>query len=146
MEDVYDTTVADLWSALTDAERLAHWIGKVTGDLRPGGQFQARFTSTWEGTGRVDVCDEPSHLMTTLSPGSDEETVIEATLTAESGKARLVVEERGFPLDEVAAHGAGWQVHIEDLDSHLNDREPGSWRDRWIEPTPHYEELAKRLS
>ena len=35
MEDIYDTAIADLWSALTDPERLARWVCTVTGDLRP---------------------------------------------------------------------------------------------------------------
>ena len=28
MEDTYDTTAEDLWSALTDPARLARWIGQ----------------------------------------------------------------------------------------------------------------------
>lgn len=125
LEDVYDTTPADLWSALTQPDRLARWIGEVTGDLRPGGRFHARFTSTWEGAGRIDVCDPHRHLRTTMDPGSEEETTIEATLTAEGPKTRLVIEERGLPLHQVAAYGAGWQAHAEDLTAHLADREPG---------------------
>ena len=40
IEDRYDTSVDDLWSALTDPGRLADWYGQVEGDLRPGGQFR----------------------------------------------------------------------------------------------------------
>ena len=47
MEDVYATSAEDLWSALTDPDRLARWIGAVEGDLRVGGTFHARFTSGW---------------------------------------------------------------------------------------------------
>src|SRR5215469_6074761 len=39
IEDRYDTTIDDLWAALTDPDRLAHWYGQVDGDLRPGGAF-----------------------------------------------------------------------------------------------------------
>ena len=53
MEDRYDTDVDDLWSAFTEPHRLARWIAEVEGDLRLGGEFRARFTSGWEGTGRV---------------------------------------------------------------------------------------------
>ena len=59
MEDRYDTDIDDLWSALTDPRRLARWIGEVEGDLRVGGEFHARFTSEWEGTGRVEACEPP---------------------------------------------------------------------------------------
>ena len=64
MEDRFDTDIEDLWSALTDPGRLARWLGEFEGDLRLGGEFRARFfASGWEGTGRVDVCEPPRHLL-----------------------------------------------------------------------------------
>ena len=39
------------------------------------------------------------------------ESVIEATLTAEGDRTLLVWEERGMPLDQVAAYGASVQIH-----------------------------------
>src|SRR6266571_6763886 len=55
MQDRFDTSIDDLWSALTDPRRLARWMGEVEGDLRLGGEFRARFfASGWEGTGRVE--------------------------------------------------------------------------------------------
>ena len=35
--DVYDTDLADLWSAITEPDRLARWVATVEGDLRLGG-------------------------------------------------------------------------------------------------------------
>ncbi|MGZ4427331.1 MAG: SRPBCC family protein [Nocardioidaceae bacterium] len=145
MEDLYDTDIEDLWSALTDPGRLARWVAVVEGDLRLGGQIQARFTSSWEGPGRIDVCEPPRHLAATMSPGMPDETVIEATLTPEDGKTRLVVEERGIPVDELAAHGAGWQAHVEDLAAHLHGRPAGDWRSRWSALAPSYQDLAAGL-
>ncbi len=146
MEDVYDTGSADLWSTLTEPERLSRWIAEVTGDLQPGGRFHARFTSGWEGHGRIDVCEPRRQLLATMSPGAHDETVIEATLADESGKTRLVIEERGLPLDNVSAYGAGWHAHMEDLAVHLSGRETASWVDRWAELTPHYRMLAEELA
>jgi uncharacterized protein YndB with AHSA1/START domain len=140
IEDVFDTTVEDLWSALTEPHRLSRWMAETTGELRLGGRFQARFTSGWEGPGRVEACERPRRLAVVMSPGTAEETVIEATLAAEHGRTRLVVEERGIPLDEAAVHGAGWQVHVEDLADHLAGRATGRWVDRWTELTPQYRE------
>src|SRR5262249_34552191 len=119
MEDSFDTDIEDLWSALTDPQRLAHWVAHVEGDLRLGGEFRARFTSTGEGPGRRDVGEPPRRLRVTIPPGEGDETVIEAELPPDGGRTRLVVEERGLPLNEAAAHGGGWQVHIEDLAAHL---------------------------
>jgi uncharacterized protein YndB with AHSA1/START domain len=141
VEDVYDTDIADLWSAVTEPDRLARWLLTVEGDLRVGGTIQAHFTSTWEGPGRIDVCDAPTHLLLTMLPGTDEETEIEAVLSAEGERTRLVVEERGLPLSVLSGHGAGWQAHIEDLRRYLDGGE-SMWKPRWQELTPTYESLG----
>jgi uncharacterized protein YndB with AHSA1/START domain len=146
MEDRYDTDIDDLWSALTDPPRLARWIADIEGDLRVGGEFHASFTSGWEGPGRVDVCEPPRHLRVTMAPGQgDDETVIEAELVSTGDQTRLVIEERGLPLDELATHGAGWQAHVEDLAAHLAGRQRVDWRTRWTELTPSYRERADDL-
>jgi uncharacterized protein YndB with AHSA1/START domain len=147
MEDRYDTDIDDLWSALTDPPRLARWIADIEGDLRVGGEFHASFTSGWEGPGRVDVCEPPRHLRVTMAPGQgDDETVIEAELVSTGDQTRLVIEERGLPLDELATHGAGWQAHVEDLAAHLAGRQRVDWRTRWTELTPSYRERADDLA
>ena len=140
VEDVYETDIADLWSAITEPDRLARWIATVEGDLRIGGLVQAEFTSTWEGPGRIDVCDAPNRLVLTMEPGTDDEAVIEAVLTAENERTRLVVEERGLPLDVLYKHGAGWQAHIEDLGRYLTGGE-SMWKARWEELAPAYQSL-----
>jgi uncharacterized protein YndB with AHSA1/START domain len=147
MEDRYDTDIDDLWSALTDPPRLARWLADIEGDLRVGGEFHASFTSGWEGPGRVDVCEPPRHLRVTMAPGQgDDETVIEAELVSAGDQTRLVIEERGLPLDELATHGAGWQAHVEDLAAHLAGRQRVDWRTRWTELTPSYRERADDLA
>ena len=56
------------------------------------------------------MCESPHHLLLTMLPGTDDEQQIEAWLTAEGDKTRLVVENRGIALDELHFHGAGWQA------------------------------------
>jgi uncharacterized protein YndB with AHSA1/START domain len=145
MEDRFATGIDDLWSAITDPQRLARWIGTVEGDLRVGGEFRARFTSTWDGGGRVDACDPPRRLLVTLGD-EDGETIVEAELTPDGEYTRLVVEERGFPLNVVAAHGAGWQAHIEDLAAYLAGRPTSDWRARWQELSAAYNDQAAGLA
>lgn len=138
MEDSFDTDIDDLWSAITDPERLARWIARVEGDLRLGGKFRASFTSGWEGPGRVEVCDPPRRLLVTMFDDQGDHTVIAAELGPDGGRTRLVVEERGLPLSDAADHGAGWQAHVEDLAAHLAGRPRADWRARWAELTPAY--------
>jgi uncharacterized protein YndB with AHSA1/START domain len=66
IEDRYDTGIDDLWSALTEPDRLARWYGQVDGDLRPGGQFRLHVESAdIDATGRVEECDPPRRLLIT---------------------------------------------------------------------------------
>lgn len=141
VEDVYDTGIDDLWEACTRPERLARWIAEVSGDLHAGGSIRASFTSTWTGPGRIEICDAPRHLLLTMEPGSEDETQLEAWLTEEGEKARLVVEERGLPLDRMYFHGAGWQAHLEDLRRSLAG-DSSNWKARWTELTPIYETMS----
>lgn len=145
MEDLYDTSIDDVWSALTDPGRLARWIGLVSGDLRVGGAFHARFTSGWEGPGRVEVCRRPHRLLVVMSPGQPDQTEIEATLAPAGDRTRLVIEERGIPMEHLPGHGSGWQAHVEDLGAHLAGRDRQDWQARWTELTPSYEALRAGL-
>ena len=147
MEDHFDTHIDDLWSALTDPGRLARWLGEFEGDLRLGGEFRAHFFSSgWEGTGRVEVCEPPRHLLVmTRDDRQDEEHAIEATLTADGYHTILILEERGMPVNLLAAYGAGIQVHIEDLAAHIAGGERCDAGARWEELQPAYEALAAKL-
>jgi uncharacterized protein YndB with AHSA1/START domain len=156
VEDVYDTDIEDLWLACTSPERLARWIAEVSGDLSVGATVQAVFTSTWAGAVRIEACDAPHHLLVTNEPGTDDETQLEAWLTPEGSRTRLVVEERGLPVGQLHFYGAGWQVHLEDLGRSLVSGAPAhadgwsaeaaapDWQSRWTELTPAYEETAVR--
>jgi uncharacterized protein YndB with AHSA1/START domain len=151
MEDRFDTEIDDLWSALTDPSRLARWLGEVEGDLRLGGEFRARFfASGWEGKGRVEACEPPERLPV-LTKDADEpdeldEHAIEATLAVDGDQTTLVWEERGMPVDLLAAYGAGVQIHVEDLAAYLAGRELEDTRARWDALHPAYQELAADVS
>lgn len=156
VEDLYDTDIDDLWQACTTPERLARWLAHVDGDLRVGGTVQVVFTSTWTGPMRVDVCDAPHHLLLTTEPGTEDEGQIEAWLTDEDGRTRLVVEERGLPTAHLPFHASGWRVHLEDLALSLELDGPAHpegwssvagaprWKQRWEELTPTYQQLQIR--
>lgn len=152
VEDLYDTDIGDLWRACTTPDRLARWIAQVEGDLRTGGTVQMVFTSTWTGRARIEVCDAPHHLLLTTEPGTDDEGQIEAWLTEEGDRTRLVVEERGLEIPHLPFHASGWQAHLEDLGRSLETGGPvhpegwsssagaPGWKARWEELTPAYQQ------
>jgi uncharacterized protein YndB with AHSA1/START domain len=152
IEDRFDTGIEDLWSALTDPSRLTRWLGEVEGDLRLGGEFRARFyASGWEGTGRVEACEPPQRLLV-LTRDADEpdgpaEHAIEATLIADGDQTVIVWEERGIPLELLAAYGAGIQIHVEDIAAHIAGHERSDDAEtRWKELLPAYQDLSANVS
>jgi uncharacterized protein YndB with AHSA1/START domain len=136
IEERYDTTIDDLWSAITDPERLARWHGQVEGDLRPGGEFRIYLEAAdIDSIGRVDACEPPRRLSVTTRETDASyrkgqgvppfDAVEEITLTADGDQTILVVEVTGMPLDKVAFYGAGWQIHAEHLAAHIRGDQPG---------------------
>ena len=85
--------------------------------------------------------EQKRHLLLTMEPGTDEETQIEAWLSSEGDRTRLVVEERGLPRDSLHFYGSGWQAHLEDLGRALSGGD-SDWKARWNELTPVYEAMA----
>jgi uncharacterized protein YndB with AHSA1/START domain len=143
MEDRYDTDIDDLWSAITDPSRLARWYGEVKGDLRLGGELCIRvFSSGWEGARVVEACEPPRRLLTV---GKEEdapyELATEVWLTPDGDQTILVMEERGMPLDYLAAYGAGVQIHVEDLTAYLGGHERRDSNARMYELFPAYQVL-----
>ena len=43
--------------------------------------------------------------------------------------------------DQLAAYGAGWQVHAEDLAAHVAGRERDEDEARWVDMVPAYQEM-----
>jgi uncharacterized protein YndB with AHSA1/START domain len=147
MEDRLDTGIDDLWGALTNPDRLAHWFGAVDGELSQGGEFRVRIALAGERTGQVEACEPPQRLLLTMrdpdpQPGQPEQTVIEAQLIAEGAQTRLVWEERGMPVNLLPAYGAGIQIHVEHLADYISGRELRNVETRWNELFPAYEALA----
>jgi uncharacterized protein YndB with AHSA1/START domain len=122
----FATDIDDLWSALTEPQRLVRWYGKVQGDLRESGEFTAFvFASEWDGHGRVDSCIRPQNLQVTQWEEEGAEHVISVELVADGDHTILMLVTRGMPVDLLWAYGAGWHVHLEDLGAYIagKDRE-----------------------
>ena len=147
MEDRLDAEIGDLWGALTDPARLAHWFGEVEGELSQGGEFRVRIALGGPRTGQVEACEPPQRLLLTMrdpepQPGQPAQTVIEAQLIAEGPQTRLVWEERGMPVNLLPAYGAGVQIHVEHLADYIGGRELRNVASRWEELFPAYEALS----
>ena len=100
----YDTTIEDLWDAISSPERLTRWFTGISGDLREGGRYQLEGNAS----GTITRCAPPRHL----------------ALTWEYGGAVSWVEVR---LDEDAASGVRLVLeHTAEIDPHFGKYGPGA--------------------
>ncbi len=100
----------EVWSALTDPERLGEWLGEALAiELRPGGELVLRLPDGQERRGFVEEVDPPAVLVLWWRPvgedGSEGElTRVEFRLApGEDGTRLRVVETR--PLARLDARG-----------------------------------------
>jgi uncharacterized protein YndB with AHSA1/START domain len=117
----YDTTVADLWDALTSAERIPRWFLPVSGDLRLGGRYQLQGNAG----GEIRTCEPPRLLAVTWEFGSEVSWVTVRLADAPNGGTRLELEHVA-PVDAgrweqfgPGAVGVGWELAMMGLGKHL---------------------------
>jgi uncharacterized protein YndB with AHSA1/START domain len=115
----YDTDIDDLWSCVTDPERLPRWFLPVTGDLRVGGRYQTEGNAG----GTILACEPPTHLSLTWEFGGDV-TWVEVHLSAADGGTHLRLEHTAHPgphWDQFGpgAVGIGWELALLGLAAHL---------------------------
>jgi uncharacterized protein YndB with AHSA1/START domain len=97
----YDAEIDDVWSALTDPERVRRWFLPLTGDLRVGGSFQL------EGNAGGDIldCEAPRLLRVTFGGPT---SIVELRLTSagDHDGATVLELDHSVPL-EMAGSAAG---------------------------------------
>ena len=123
----YDTTAADLWDAVTTAERIARWFLPVTGDLRLGGTYELEGNAG----GEITACDPPHGFDATWvfqAPDMPAPAVswIEVRVAAEGeAQARLTlthvaeVDDTMWAQFGPGAVGIGWDQGLLGLSLHL---------------------------
>ncbi|MFJ2236188.1 SRPBCC family protein [Streptomyces sp. NPDC087859] len=122
----YDARIADVWGAVTSAERIGQWFLPVTGEFRPGGRYQLE----GHAGGEILECVEPERLRVSWLYGPDPGfSEVEVRLTPD-GEGRTV-----FEVEHVAvvpedfwnqfgpgAVGIGWDSIALGLGMHLAGR------------------------
>jgi uncharacterized protein YndB with AHSA1/START domain len=114
----YPTDPADLWSAITEPERIARWFAPVSGQLSVGGAFQLEGNAG----GRVLACEPPSSFRTTFGDAS---SVVSVTLTAVGAGETELRLDHSVPLAMAGSvagalfAGPGWDEAFLRLTRHL---------------------------
>jgi uncharacterized protein YndB with AHSA1/START domain len=119
----YETSVEDLWDALTNAERIPRWFAPITGELKLGGRYQIQgnaggtilrcepprlFDITWEFAGAL------SWVTVTLEPDGDG-----ARLTLEHAVTAEDLDGEHWKQFGPGAVGVGWDLSLFGLGRHL---------------------------
>ncbi len=126
----FATSPADLWDAVTNAERIGRWFLPVTGDLQLGGRYQLHGNAG----GVVESCEPPKRFGITWEYGG-QVSWLEVNVTPDGEGARLELEhiapfEAASPAAEFwttygpGAVGVGWDMGLQGLARHLED--PGA--------------------
>src|SRR5499427_10303141 len=122
----YDTTVDDLWDAVTNRERIPRWFLPVSGELRLGGRYQL----VGNAGGTIERCDPPNSFAATWEFGG-ETSWIEVRLSERpGGRIRFELEHVAHVADErwaqfgPGAVGVGWDLALVGLARHMSGGAP----------------------
>ena len=117
----YDTTVDDLWDALTSKERIPRWFLPVSGDLRLGGRYQLQGNAG----GTITRCEPPRHLAVTWEFGGQVSWVDVRLAPTANGRAHLELQHV-MPVPDATwdqygpgAVGVGWDMALVGLEIHM---------------------------
>ncbi|ADG80602.1 Activator of Hsp90 ATPase 1 family protein OS=Tsukamurella paurometabola (strain ATCC 8368 / DSM/ CCUG 35730 / CIP 100753 / JCM 10117 / KCTC 9821 / NBRC 16120 / NCIMB 702349 / NCTC 13040) OX=521096 GN=Tpau_4031 PE=3 SV=1 [Tsukamurella paurometabola] len=120
LSQTYPTDVADLWDAVTNAERLPRWFSAVHGDLELGGRFQVEDNAA----GSVLECDAPNRYLVSweIMGGASK---VEVTVAPDGDGARLTLTHFGDNARDFyeqfgpGATGVGWDLSLLGLGAYL---------------------------
>jgi uncharacterized protein YndB with AHSA1/START domain len=116
----YLTDQADLWDALTNADRLPRWFLPVSGDLQVGGRYQLKGNAG----GVIERCKEPESFAVTWEFGAMV-TWLEVTLSPDGDGTRLELAHEAHVDPGMwgqfgpGAVGVGWDLALMGLGLHL---------------------------
>ena len=139
---LYDFTPDELWSALTDQERLRRWLAEAP---RFEGGVGGRVTIAFDdGTteGRILIWDEPRVLEYEWRFPGEDESVVRFELQPQEYGTLLVLDHRRLGRTSGAGYAAGWHAHLDALAGAIQLE---AWQRRFEELLPDYRSQADEL-
>ena len=124
----YETTVEDLWDAVTNGERIPRWAMPISGELELGGRYQLEGNAG----GVITSCERLSHVSLTWEFGGDVSWVDVHVSDEGAGWARLTITHTARHSEHwdtygSGAAGVGWELALLGLAFYLkqpNDPKP----------------------
>jgi uncharacterized protein YndB with AHSA1/START domain len=135
--------IEDVWSALTEPDRLARWIGRYDGERAAGGTGTFTMTheegeSVGEPTTVVE-CDPPRRLVIEWVQQDTDDWRIELDLWAEGGRTQFRFIQLYAADADVTDFALGWHWYLEKFDAEVRGRSgPADWDTFLAETGPAY--------
>jgi uncharacterized protein YndB with AHSA1/START domain len=127
----YPRAIEKVWSALTEPQRLAEWMGPARVEPRVGGLIELILDSEQPMSGRVLTWQAPTLLEFTWSNGDAPESTVRYELSRDGDGTKLVFIHKGVPYASSARMLPGWHVLFARLGTRLDggkSQVPPSWR------------------
>ena len=120
----FDAPLLDLWSAVTEAERIPLWFLPITGELKLGGRYQLKGNAG----GVVETCEHAKRVGMTWEFGGDVSWVDLRFMDEPGGRSRLTLTHTALLSPHwdtygPGATGVGWEMGFLGLDMYLSDPE-----------------------
>jgi uncharacterized protein YndB with AHSA1/START domain len=121
----YPTGQADLWDALTSADRIPRWFLPVSGELKVGGRYQL----AGNASGVVESCQEPDSFAVTWEFGGMV-SWLEVTLAPDGNGTRMELAHEAHVDPGMweqygpGAVGVGWDLGLMGLSLHIESGAP----------------------
>jgi uncharacterized protein YndB with AHSA1/START domain len=142
----YDAAPAELWSAWTEPERAARWLGVIDGDREVGGTVQLIMSPPDKdvATVRIETCEEPHRLAGTWSWPGEDDSRVEVTLDPDGGGTVLTLEHSSLTATTAIDYGCGWEDFLNRLNELVAGRDPRSisWLDAQRDLKPLWQAKA----
>lgn len=144
MRRIYRADIADVWDALTTAERINRWFLPISGELKLGGRYQ------FEGNagGEILACEPPSMLRVSWvmgDPTAFSEVVVRLSAVDEGTRFELThtatVPAEFWDQFGPGAVGVGWDGALLGLALHLRDGGAPAKEHEGFEHTPEGKEF-----
>jgi uncharacterized protein YndB with AHSA1/START domain len=133
----------EVWSALTDPERLGDWLAAAEVAPGLGGTITLDFGEDGIENGRITVWDPPRSLAYEWNFLGEHPSHVswELVLVDDGAATRLTLEHTLLDAGVAPEYGAGWHAHLDQLAGHLAKDTP-EWDELFEGLLPRYAEIA----
>ncbi|MGY6653117.1 SRPBCC family protein [Amycolatopsis sp. TRM77291] len=127
----YPDPIEDVWSALTESERTARWIGTWTGEAGVGNTIMLSMTAeegSEPGPAVIHECDPPKRLVMDLHNTGEPTWRVELTLTPRGeGTVLDFVHRMPKPDWDTSDIAKGWHFYLDRLGASLAGEPVPEW-------------------